>query len=207
MGVKKVILAITLATLPAAARAQVVTGADCPGCKSGEYGATAVQSVGHGDYVYEADPSCSSDMNQQMAALGEAYATSQGAAAYAGPIYGAIATAAGQVVKDHIYGSVGQFLSQWTNPSANCQLIAVAIPRKAKYVGYRLEAKEAGEGTWHPCAVNGGCLEGWCKFTQEPYNNNGVVATIFKNWSHNRERNIRLTAYFVPEDNSWAPPR
>jgi len=195
------------AVLPRVATAQVVTGPSCPSCQPGEYAAIQTQTVGHGDYVYETDPSCNGNMNDQMARLGAAYAASQGADDYAGPIYGAIATGAGKLIRDNIYGSVGQFLSQWTNPTANCQIVAVAIPRKARYTGYRVEAKESGEGGWHKCDVNGGCLEGWCKFSQEPYNDSGVVATVFKNWSHNRDRDVRITAFFVPESGVWAPPR
>lgn len=185
---------------------------NCEECKDNEFAVSAVVEIGPGDYVYENDPSCGNDLNTGLQELIRLYANSQipGISSYAGPILDGISTALGDTIKTNIHGSLGQWLSPLTNPHANCRIVAVIIPKGSQYKGYRLEmcSSEHNFDHWNKYGVGADC--GWCKFATEPIvewtPNGGIVYTTFKNWSHDRTRRAKITAYFLPPEN-WQPPR
>ncbi len=189
---------------------------DCPECKKNEYVAMAEFSVGPGDYVHVPDPPCAGSHKSVLSVLIHSYANSKipGISSYAGPILSNISSELGKTINTNIKGSFGKFSSDLTNPRANCRIIAVAIPKGSKYkrcmlYSYSLARKGSKKKLeWRNVKVGQDCE--WSKFETEPRiewtGNGGIVWTIYKNWSHNLTRGVRIEAFFIPPKD-WAPPR
>jgi hypothetical protein len=170
--------------------------------------------VGPGEYAYKNDPQCDPATNTQIDQIVKAYADSQvpGISYFAGDFLRNVSTQLGSTIKQNIRGTVGELLQPFVGDSvANCAVLTIAIPKGSKYTGYRLEARESG-GQWQQCPTGmADCPIGWAAFREEPDatrgNHGGIIfVSTFKNWSHDRTREGRLTIFFVPPE-LWAPPR
>ena len=183
---------------------------NCPECQPRECMVSVEQFVGPGDYVYEADPACAGDMDSKARNLVAALAESQlpGISTYAGPLIDAATGEALHWIKSNIQGSAGEFLSQYTNPRANCQIVGLVIPKRAQVTGYKVFARDNYKD--EKCAIGNDCAGGWCKWTHDPETietgSAKFVYSTFKNWSHDRERAAKLVIFFVPPDN-WINSR
>jgi hypothetical protein len=183
---------------------------NCPECKKNEYAAIAEYFVGPGDYVYVPDPPCAGSHKNVLSILIRSYADLKipGISSYAGPILDKFSSKMGEAINTKIRSSFGKFSSYLTNPRANCRIIAVAIPSGSKYTGYRLYSLARNGSGWGNVKVGQDCE--WSKFETEPRiewtGNGGIVWTIYKNWSHNLTRGVRIEAFFIPPKD-WAPPR
>jgi hypothetical protein len=193
---------------------QATAAGQCDSCQANEASATIAYIVGPGDYVYENDPGCDSDTNTAINKLVQAYANSQvpGISLFAGPFLSDVSSQLGNAIKQNVGGSLGDWLQVFTGQrTANCAVMAVAMPAGSKYTGYRYEARETGGG-WQKCPTgNTDCPIGWSAYRESPTirwtDNGGLAVTTFKNWSGDRTREARFTVYFVPPTNTWAPPR
>jgi hypothetical protein len=183
---------------------------DCPSCKPGECKVWVEQKVGPGDYVYTGDPACAQDMNSQAKQLVRALADSQipGISIWAGPL---IDSATGQLqtfIKDNVRGTIGNILSPYTDPRANCQIVALVVPYSSEVTGYEVWARDAHAN--EKCTVGQDCAGGWCKWTQPPVTveqgDTKLIYSTFKNWSDDRERGAKLIIYFKP-GKDWIQPR
>jgi hypothetical protein len=193
---------------------QATAAGQCEWCQANEASATVTYVVGPGDYVYQNDPGCDSDTNTAINQLVQAYANSQvpGISLFAGPFLTDGSSQLGNAIKQNVGGSLGDWLQVFTGQrTANCAVMAVAMPAGSQYTAYRYEAREAGGG-WQKCPTGtADCPIGWSACREPPNvrwtNNGGIAVTTFKNWSGDRTREARFTVYFVPPTNTWAPPR
>ena len=185
---------------------------NCPTCKPGECRLWLEQKVGPGDYVYTGDPACAQDTNSQARDMVKALADSQipGLSRYAGPFIDAATGEVQKFIKDNVRGGdIGRFLSGFTDPRANCQVVGLIIPTTAEVTGFEMWARDA-HNSGEKCTVNQDCAGGWCKWTHYPVTvKQGDVKFVygtFKNWSDDRERGAKLIIYFKPAED-WIPPR
>lgn len=85
------------------------------------------------------------------------------------------------------------------DPSATCVVLRVYLPLTAQVQAVQAIAKERGASAWVLCGPEQGI--GWCKFSgnyQETTTpTNKVVNWLFKNWSHNRDREAKITVTFT----------
>lgn len=221
---RRVTTLAAIAVAAAAAAHASVVAVPCEGCAERLFVATATREVAPGDYVHEDDPACAAVSGvahpQTLWKEVERYAAewrgdegAEGAAAaFAGPV---LRPATDELARPsrgvRIEGDLGRALSGLTQPSAACAILAVVVPRGAIVDGITFEAAEASHGrerTWHACAGDS-CLEGWSRFEaarQFPTPSGALlVATLFKNWSHDRARRARLNVAFIPPP-GWVPP-
>ena len=207
-------LLFLLSVFAAPSFGQATAIGQCDGCSPQEAAASVEFEVGPGDYVYENDPGCDQDTNTAIQQLANAYANSQvpGISLFAGPILNNIGSELGNAIKRSVGGSLGEWAQWFTGQrTANCAVMALAMPKGSRYTGYRYEAREA-NGAWQKCPTGQiDCPIGWSAFRAAPAitwtGNGGVATSTFKNWSGDRTRFARFSVFFVPPDNSWARPR
>ncbi len=101
--------------------------------------------------------------------------------------------------------AAGELLGDAGQP---CRLLAVVLPKAARFRGVRLEAADlSGVGD---CLAGDDCPVGGANWLGEPrvdrQPNATVVWSLFVNQSPRRERRARLTVYFAPPSRTWAPP-
>jgi hypothetical protein len=93
------------------------------------------------------------------------------------------------------------------DPAAACQTLAVSLPGRGRFIGFRYEVKDAYQTA--DCLPDKDCLVGQARWDGNPViEKTGpvtVVYGVFRNLSTDREREARLTVYFVPPP-GWAPP-
>jgi hypothetical protein len=206
--------AIVLLSTSTTARSQEVTfrsyvAKNCPECKEGEKAMTVRQAVGKGDYVHVADPSCGGEFDGKLKDLFRQLAATQipGIDRYAGPVLDGAAKGAATFIKKHVRGGdIGAAISPWTAPTANCAVVVLSLPVKAKLIGFRLEAESPTPANGYPsngiCQPAIDCPIGWAKWTALPTeavigkNESRVISGIFKNWSDNLPRVAKLTVYY-----------
>lgn len=186
---------------------------NCPECKPGECRLWVEQAVGPGDYVYEGDPACAQDTKGQVSAMMRMLADSNvpGLSTYAGPLLDAVSGKIQVFIKDNVRGDIGKFLSAYTNPAANCQVVSLIVPDNSTPTGYEMWARDAHTSPGgEKCAVGQDCAGGWCKWTHFPITvaqgDVKLVYSTFKNWSDDRVRGAKLIVYFKPAAD-WIPPR
>lgn len=207
---------ITLLMFPLVSRAQGQPGlpvpgnhsadaGDCPKCKPGEFSTTVEKLVQHGQYVYVENPPCSADVNDDVKKLGRAAAdyALPGLSEAAGPLIDQASAQAAKFIGDQARGTIGEILSKYTNPTAQCELVAAIIPKDATVTAYSLWAGDGDRGIskcekdangWIVCSV------GWSKWQEPDAEKNDktqVVGAVFMNWSDNRARWASLTVYYT----------
>jgi outer membrane biosynthesis protein TonB len=93
-------------------------------------------------------------------------------------------------------------------PGASCQLLALVLPKGARYKGYAYEASEVGRTG--ACIGDQPCEIGAARFLGHPETEKVGEATVifgvFENTSAERERRAKLIVYFSHPDPGWKPP-
>ncbi len=173
----------------------------CPECKPGEWAVASVEvanAAGGGE-------SCPGDAVEgaRRAARLIARAPSGSLGGFAGPAIGGVSPTAIELVASETRADIGEALT-WT--SGTCRVLAVSIPRGAKFSGFRYEA--ADDRGQADCVGDQDCPVGESRFLGNPGIERGqevtVVYSVFENRSADRQRRARLTAYFVPAS-GWSP--
>jgi hypothetical protein len=121
---------------------------------------------------------------------------------YAGPVLTAMFRLDGQA-RDQAQ----DLLASVTDPESNCQMAGVVLPTGASFSGYVLEAWDSLGG--RACRAGLDCAVGRARWLEDPQVIEGaervVVYNVFKNRSSRRERRLRMTIYFKPQDPAWVP--
>lgn len=181
---------------------------NCPQCKPGEWAVTVNLQVAHGQYVYVENPPCAQNINHELEEMASKLADSQipGISQVAGPVVDLVSDQARSIVSDNVRGFVGELLSKYTEPSAQCQLVSAVIPPDANITGKTLIVDDGdrgvgdcdhNEGGQYTCWFDDSHDVGWCKWL-EPERKGNTVSAIFMNWSHDRDRVASMTLFFVP---------
>lgn len=182
-----------------------IDAGDCPKCKAGEFSTTAERLVDHGDYVYVENPSCSADVSQDVKKAGRALADGAlpGLSEAAGPLVDQQSVNVIRVVGSQTRGVVGELLSKYSNPHAQCELVCAVIPKEANVTAYSLMAGDGDRGV-AKCEKEGNgwivCGVGWSKWQdpQEEKNEKTQIACgTFMNWSHDRARWASMTVFYT----------
>jgi hypothetical protein len=180
----------------------------CPQCKPGEWAVTVNVQVPHGQYVYVENPPCSENINHELEKMGSQLSdvALPGISQVAGPAIDLVSDQARAVVSDNIRGFVGELLSKYTEPSAQCHLVSAIIPSDATIMGKTLIVDDGdrgigdcdhNEGGQYTCWFDDSHDVGWCKWL-EPERKGNTVSAVFMNWSHNRDRLASMTIFFKP---------
>lgn len=195
--------------IPAAAQTQKacsVSSADGgppAGCQ--DLWSTAVEmAVPHGAYVHVPNPGCMNDATgaiaqMHQAAISLAYPK---LAVFAGPISRITGSAVNQYFLNNGGGDFGKLFSPYAKNGALCAPLVAIIPVNSQYVGFRLLATDgANANVLKGCPGSGGdCAIGWSAFQSAPVTTAGqamrTVSVIFMNWSHDRDRRVRMLVFF-----------
>jgi hypothetical protein len=172
----------------------------CAECKPGEWSAASVElaeAARGGGCVADATD------RAQQAARHLSRAPKGSLAGFAGPAIGGVSPTALELVSGEVRAQVGEAMS-WTSDS--CRLLAVSLPRGAKFAGFRYEASD--DRGQADCVGDQDCPIGDSRFLGNPGIERGaevtVVWAVFENSSTERQRRARLTVYFVPAS-GWQP--
>jgi hypothetical protein len=174
----------------------------CPECKQGEWAVSAQQAAGPA-----ASGTCGGEGEVRAALVRLAKEAAPSLAGHVGPLFdpttGALTAAAGPQAR----ASVEPILAPFLDPAAPCQLLAVVLPREARYKGYGYEASDADRGG--SCVGGEECEIGACAWISHPIVERTesalFVFALFQNRSPDRERRARLTVYFSHPDLTWSP--
>jgi hypothetical protein len=170
---------------------------DCPKCRPGETSTTVEKLVGHGDYVYVTDPPCSSEVSADVKKLGRelADAALPGLSEAAGGIVDDTSARAVRFISDQARGTIGEILSKYSNPQAQCELLCTVIPQEATFNNdLTLMAGDGDRGVSECTKDNNGeivCGVGWSKWQEPQFEKNNktqLICSVFMNWSHDRGR-------------------
>lgn len=179
---------------------------DCPKCKTGEFSTTVQKLVEHGEYVYVVDPPCSSDVSADVTKLGRALADGAlpGLSDAAGPLVDQASANAARFIGSQVRGTVGEILSKYTNPHAQCELVCAVIPKDANNVqAYSLWAGDGARGVgkcekdangWIVCPVG---QSKWMDPQETKNEKTQIACATFMNWSHDRARWASMTVYYT----------
>lgn len=173
----------------------------CPECKQGEWAVSTQQAAGPAGRG-----SCDGGPAVRDALRRLAQEAEPSLAGYAGPLIdpvsGTVTAAAGLAAQ-----TASASLAPYLDPAAPCQLLAVVLPREARYRGYGYDASDAERSG--SCVGGEECEIGACAWTSHPVVETGpggtIVFALFQNRSPDRERRARLTVYFSHPDIAWAP--
>jgi hypothetical protein len=190
--------------LPAPGNHSAAAG-DCPKCNAGEFSTTAEKLVARADYVYVENPPCSSDVNADVTKLGWVLedAALPGLSDAAGPLVDHASADAAKFIGAETRGAVGELLSKYANPRAQCELVCVVIPKDATVRAYSFMAGDGDRGVGK-CEndSNGwiGCSVGYSKWDEPREVRNEethVTCATFMNWSRDRARRASMTVYYT----------
>jgi hypothetical protein len=183
-------------------------GSDCPECDAGEWRLVISRNVDVGDYVYVPDPPCDDEaIGEQRRELGRALAdyAEPGLGEAAGPFIDALTDTANNYFKANVRGTVGEYLSAYTTPTAECQILAGIVPKDADVTGVKYWAADGVDPEERTCDPgddgNLNCGIGWSKFYPaytEAQAGGKAVCAVFSNWSDDRERTATIAIYFRP---------
>jgi hypothetical protein len=178
------------------AEVQAFTDPTCPGCKSGEWALTMEQTAATG----RQRGACP----DQGDALRDAFqALLDGAEgqldSYTGPVVDPTSGHVVPIASEAARARVAELLGPGTDPEAGCQILAVILPRGARFSGYRYEARDSRTG--RDCLAGEDCPVGACRWPDHPQvvksANGTIVYSGFKNWS-GQDRTALLIVYFQP---------
>jgi hypothetical protein len=164
-----------------------------------QYSATDGWSVGPGDYIFqEGVPDCGGHEFDGIAEAAKAIAAYR-----MGGLYGSLASVLQSGIEQFapkMGGDGAKIFDQLFGGDrfANCVPVSVVIPIGAHITGILYEASD-GSGSG-PCAIGQDCQVGWSRFDPPQYFNAGdslVVTSVFRNWSADRTRNVKMTVYFT----------
>src|SRR5437879_573268 len=118
----------------------LANGADCPECDPGEWRLVVSRTVDVGDYVYVPDPACDDDsVRVQRDEIARALAdyAEPGLGEAAGPLIDALTDTANRFFKENVRGTVGEVMSSYTTPTAQCAILAGVVPKDADVTGVK----------------------------------------------------------------------
>lgn len=182
----------------------IAHGTDCPECDPGEWRLVVSRSVDVGDYVYVPDPPCDDDsMTEQRNEIARALAdyAEPGLGEAAGPLIDALADTTNTFFKQNVRGTVGEYLSSYTTPTAQCAILAGIIPKDANVTGAKYWAADGVDPDEKTCNPDNDCGIGWSKFYPayaEDRAGGKAICAVFANWSDDRERVATMAIYFKP---------
>jgi hypothetical protein len=94
------------------------------------------------------------------------------------------------------------FISEVIAPNrhANCAVLGLKIPEGSTIVAIRYFAADGQPVSSCPIGVNNWpiCKVGWSRWQPAVTTANGAVVAVFKNWSHNLDRDVALQVEFIP---------
>src|SRR5690348_687863 len=136
---RPLLLLLAAMILSSAAFAQATAIGQCDGCKPNEASAYVEYEIGPGEYARINDPGCDENTDSAIHQRVQAYAELQvpGVAQFAGPVIKDVGTQIGRTLRANIGGSLGDLIQTFSPATANCAAMAVAMPKSAKYTGYR----------------------------------------------------------------------
>jgi hypothetical protein len=155
-------------------------------------------NVGHGDYVTsDGVPGCGNNALDPIQEAAKALAAF-GGGGYWGALGSALNSAA-QGVRPQTQGFAAWVLDQIYGGGryANCVPVSVVIPAGSQIMGYRFEASDFTGSRL--CVLGSDCQIGWSRFDPPQTTQAGnevIVTSVFRNWSHDREREATFTVYF-----------
>jgi hypothetical protein len=216
---KLTLLAVSMITLTLSVGAQAqrkwisppagnASGQNCTECDPGEYRLIVSRNVDVGDYVYVPDPPCDDQgLNNQRHEIAEALAdyAEPGLGRAAGPLIDALSDQAAAYFKANVGGTVGEFMSSYTTPTAQCEIVCGIIPVDAAVTGVKYWADDGVDPEEKTCAQGSDgqiyCGIGWSKFFPAytvAKAGGKAVCSVFSNWSADRERGATLGIYYRP---------
>ncbi|HRC86846.1 MAG TPA: hypothetical protein PK413_14655, partial [Thermoanaerobaculia bacterium] len=167
----------------------------CPECKAGEWSVSA--QVATGPAGRAADCALAAPFKNRLAGI-----AAEGSPAFGRFVGPLVDPVSGRWVA--IAGG-GEPLSP---PGTSCQLLAVVLPKGARYKGYVYEVGEAGRNG--SCVADGECEVGKAHWSGHPgiekVGDATVIWGLFTNLSSDRERRAKLVVYFSHPDPGWKPP-
>ncbi len=177
---------------------------DCAECQAGEWSVSSSQVAGaspaEGSGCLEA---MGPAVRQAMEALAGSIHLELNA--FAGPAADGSPAEALKTVKDNLAAAFRRDLAQ--GPS-HCRVVAVVLPRAARFVGFRYSATDqAGSGG---CQPGEDCVIGRARWLARPDiirgSSSTVVYGLFQNLAQDRKRRAGLTVFFRPPSANWRPP-
>jgi len=176
----------------------------CSECQPGEWAvATEQEAARAGDVAAERE--CSAEFLAGVVDAAQRLADTPGARLdnYTGPILTALFRLDDGQSRELLQDMLGAV----TDPQSNCQMAGIVLPNDAAFSGYVLEAWDSLGG--RACRAKYDCGVGQARWLDKPEVVQGsertVVYSIFKNRSTRRERRLRMTIYFRPGSEDWAP--
>ncbi len=181
----------------------------CSECKPGEWAVSAEATVAAGG-AGGCDPGTVEALRPTIARLADEPAT--GLSSFAGPALDAGGSAGGtsalDLVGPELAGEIADGVGAHLEAGSPCRLVAVSLPRGARFAGFRYEAFDGTGGG--DCQAQQDCPLGAARWPSYPIIERGRVSTVvyavFENRAPDRERRARLTVYFVPASGAWRPP-
>ena len=198
----------------------VVNNTPCSGCLPGESSITVRFNVPPGDYVFKEEPPCD-DGESGDEALSSAL---EAVAIYFGVPHVALGL---QVLSDPLVKKIvnkqGGDVAKWLEPvtgerTATCASFCVNIPKGLHYRGYvKWAHDEAGGSACNDvenCNSTGAYMgntenghsnrwnmgwSGWTGLRHISSPDGTAACMVFKNWSHNRIRDVAVTYYLAPD--------
>lgn len=170
----------------------------CPECKPGEYGVTAQRAAGpsRGE---SCDLIASFKTGLEALAASPPPALARYVGPLADPVTGDWVAAAGPDAAARLPRSPA---------GASCQLMAIVLPKGARYKGYSYEAGDAARNG--ACVGDQECEVGTARWAGHPeiqrLGDATVIFAVFHNQSSERERRAKLNLYFSHPDPGWKPP-
>ncbi|HEX4953638.1 MAG TPA: hypothetical protein VF017_09635 [Thermoanaerobaculia bacterium] len=170
----------------------------CPECKPGEYGVTAQRAAGPGR-----GETCDLVASFKAGLSALAASPPPDLARYVGPL-------ADPVTGDWVAAAGPDAAARLPRSPAGapCQVMAIVLPKGARYKGYSYEAGDASRNG--ACVGDQECEVGAARWAGHPeiqrLGDATVIFAVFHNQSGERERRAKLNVYFSHPDPGWKPP-
>ncbi|MCF1474622.1 hypothetical protein FS763_22140 [Agrobacterium vitis] len=171
------------------------------------------QEVPHGAYVQVSDPGCMNDATSQTADfINKAITASAPSLIMAsGHISKLVGSQLDKFMANH-GGEISKRFSPYVKNGAMCAPIVAVIPVDATFLGFRYFATDDNNGKiWDGkgCDLNKDCPIQWGKFPSTPTVQKNaamqIVTTVFRNWSHDRTRYVKVIFFYSLPQGAVAP--
>jgi hypothetical protein len=150
---------------------------------------------------------CGAAAPAEQAMKGLAAAADPAFRGYAGPLLDPTSGRVVAIAAPAALAAAEELLAPFSAPSAPCQVLAVVLPKGARFRGYAYDVSDASAaGT---CVGDQPCDVGQAHWGGHPAiekcSEGTLVYAVFENASPSRERRARLTVYFLPPASGWPP--
>jgi hypothetical protein len=157
-------------------------------------------SVSHGDYItHPGIPACGGGNSFDAVQAAAQFIASYYTVGWTGTL-GGVLNMAVQQTQGQLGGAVGNFFQMlYGDHTASCGVAGVVIPAGSRIV--RIEYGATDFSGAKPCFLGQDCQIGWSRFDPPQFTNAGaslIITSVFRNWSHDRQRNAAMTVYFIP---------